>query len=214
MTDQAISRPPPRGARDRARRNRVVGVGAGLGALVMVGAAFAAVPAYRLFCQVTGYGGATNVAVMAPGAVVHDRVITVLFDANVAGGMPWDFAPAQRRFSVAAGEEGLAFYVATNPTNRTITGSATFNVSPAKAGKYFSKVQCFCFDEQVLAPGQTADMGVSFFIDPAIVNDRNLDDVTEITLSYTFFEVATQRADLVDAGAGASPLGGSGRPVR
>ena len=162
----------------------------------MVGAAFAAVPLYRVFCQVTGYGGSTNIAAMAPGHIVADRQITVKFDANLARGMAWDFRPAQRQVSVAAGEESLVFYVATNPTDRTITGSATFNVSPAKAGKYFSKIECFCFTEQVLVPGQTVDMGISFFVDPEIVNDRYLDDVTEITLSYTFFEVLRENADL------------------
>ena len=182
--------------RNPAARNRVVGMIAGLAALGMVGAAFAAVPLYRVFCQVTGYGGATNVAAMAPGHVIAGRQITVRFDANVARGMPWDFGPAQRQVSVAAGEEKLVFYVATNPTERTITGTATFNVSPAKAGKYFSKVQCFCFTEQVLTPGQTVEMGISFFVDPEIVNDRYLDDVTEITLSYTFFQVLKENADL------------------
>ena len=182
--------------RDPAAGNRAVGMIAGLAALGMVGAAFAAVPLYRVFCQVTGYGGATNVAAMAPGHVIAGRQITVRFDANVARGMPWDFGPAQRQVSVAAGEEKLVFYVATNPTERTITGTATFNVSPAKAGKYFSKVQCFCFTEQVLTPGQTVEMGISFFVDPEIVNDRYLDDVTEITLSYTFFEVLKENADL------------------
>ncbi len=182
--------------RDPAARNRAVGMIAGLAALGMVGAAFAAVPLYRVFCQVTGYGGATNVAAMAPGHVIAGRQITVRFDANVARGMPWDFGPAQRQVSVAAGEEKLVFYVATNPTERTITGTATFNVSPAKAGKYFSKVQCFCFTEQILTPGQTVEMGISFFVDPEIVNDRYLDDVTEITLSYTFFEVLKENAEL------------------
>jgi len=188
--------------RDPAARNKVVGMIAGLAALGMVGAAFAAVPLYRVFCQVTGYGGSTNVATMAPGDIVADRQITVKFDANVARGMAWDFRPARRQVSVAAGEETLVFYVATNPTGRTITGSATFNVSPAKAGKYFSKIECFCFTEQVLVPGQSVDMGISFFVDPEIVNDRYLDDVTEITLSYTFFEVLKENADLGAPGLG------------
>lgn len=189
-------------------RNRAVGIAAGLAALGMVGAAFAAVPLYRVFCQVTGYGGATNVAAMAPSQIIQDRIITVNFDANVARGMAWDFRPAQRRVSVAAGEDALAFYVATNPSDRTITGSATFNVSPAKAGKYFSKIQCFCFTEQVLTPGQTVDMGISFFVDPEIVHDRDLDDVTEITLSYTFFEVTKENAELGPVGWIFPDLGG------
>ncbi len=190
----------PQTARNSAARNQAVGVVAGFMALGMLGAAFAAVPLYRVFCQVTGYGGATNVAEIAPDQVIRDRVITVNFDANVAPGLAWNFRPAQRRVSVAAGEQALVFYVATNPSDRAITGSATFNVSPAKAGKYFSKIACFCFTEQRLVPGETVDMGITFFVDPEIVNDRDLDDVTEITLSYTFYEVSKGNADLGIAG--------------
>jgi len=189
-----------------AARNKVVGVISGLAALGMLGAAFAAVPLYRVFCQITGYAGSTNIVTVAPGYIVAGRQVTVKFDANVARGMPWEFLPAQRQVSVAAGEEALAFYVAANPTDRTITGTATFNVSPAKAGKYFSKIECFCFTKQVLAPGQSVDMGVTFFVDPEIVNDRYLDDVTEITLSYTFFEVLTENADLGAPGWGSPVL--------
>lgn len=174
-------------------RNRYTAVLASAVVVAMVGAAYASVPLYRLFCQVTGYGGTTNVAAAAPGAA-GERIITVEFDANVSGALPWDFRPAQRRVDVRVGEEGLAFYTAANPTQRPVTGSATFNVSPAKAGKYFSKVACFCFTEQTLQPGQSVDMGVAFFVDPAILDDRDLAEVNRITLSYTFFETGGAEA--------------------
>ena len=181
-----------------ARKNAIVGMVTGGIAIAMVGAAFAAVPLYRLFCQVTGYGGTTQVAAAVPGAT-GDRTFTVVFDANVAKLMPWEFYPEQRQVTVRAGEEGLAFYVARNPTDRAITGQAAFNVTPLTAGKYFSKVQCFCVDNQVLAPGQTEEMGVAFFVDPAILKDRSMIDVKVITLSYTFYEVPGQQADLAGA---------------
>lgn len=181
------------------RRNARVGVSAGLLVVTMLGASFAAVPLYRLFCQVTGYGGTTQVAAAAPGAVADERLFTIQFDANLGAHMPWKFAPDQLQQQVRAGEEGLAFYVAHNPTDRPVRGTAVFNVAPPSAGKYFNKVQCFCFEEQVLAPGETANMGVSFFVDPAILKDRGLAELRNITLSYTFYEVPKQQADLAGA---------------
>ena len=155
----------------------------------MVGLAYASVPLYRLFCQVTGYGGTPGVAAAAPGlvAAAAERVITVRFDATVNSGLPWHFEPVQRTLTVRPGEEALAFYRARNRGRAPLTGVATFNVTPLKAGAYFDKLDCFCFTEQRLEPGRVVDMPVSFFIDPAIVEDRNLDDVDTITLSYTFF---------------------------
>jgi len=151
----------------------------------MVGLAFASVPLYRLFCQVTGFGGTTQVAAAAP-AQAGTRLFTVRFNADLNQGMPWRFqAPDQ--VSLKVGESGLAFFRARNLAAAPITGTATFNVTPLKAGQYFSKVQCFCFEEQRLAPGESAELGVSFFVDPAILEDPNLDEVTTITLSYTFF---------------------------
>ena len=161
----------------------------------MVGLSFASVPLYRLFCQVTGYGGTTQVADSAPGAAA-DRVIQVRFNADVDPHLPWAFRPAQRQITVRVGEPGLAYYVARNLTDRPIVGTATFNVTPLKAGIYFDKVQCFCFDEQRLEPGQEVEMAVNFFVDPAIMDDRNLDDVKTITLSYTFFRQPGAEADL------------------
>lgn len=171
-----------RGAARNARTGLLLtGIVAG-----MVGLSFAAVPLYRLFCQVTGYGGTTQVAETVPAAVA-ERKITVRFNADVDPDLPWSFGPMQRAVTVRVGEPGMAFYRARNRSGQTTVGAATFNVTPLKAGQYFNKVQCFCFDEQKLAPGQEAEMGVSFFVDPAILEDRNLDEVKTITLSYTFF---------------------------
>ena len=169
-----------------AGRNRVTVLAAVAVVVGMVGLAFASVPLYRLFCQVTGYGGTTQVAESAP-VEVGERVVTIRFNADTARDMPWRFSPEQREISVHVGEETLAFYKAHNPADRRITGTATFNVTPLKAGVYFQKIDCFCFTEQTLEPDQTVDMPVSFFVDPAIDEDPNLDDVKTITLSYTFF---------------------------
>ena len=179
---------------DSRRRNAgtaivLAGVAAG-----MVGLAYAAVPLYQLFCQVTGFGGTTQTAGSAPG-VTGDRVMTVRFNADTAGGFAWDFRPAQREVSVRIGEEALAYYRATNDTDRIIAGTATFNVTPYKAGPYFDKIDCFCFERQILTPGESKEMAVSFFIDPDILEDRNLDDVTTITLSYTFFEADSDETE-------------------
>ncbi len=171
---------------DSGKRNAsvaliLVGVVAG-----MVGLSFAAVPLYRLFCQVTGFGGTTQVADVAPEEVL-ERAITVRFNADVARAMPWRFRPPERPVELKVGEVGLASFTAMNPSAQTVTGRATFNVTPLKAGLYFNKVACFCFDELVLGPGESAELPVTFFVDPEIAEDRNLDDVRTITLSYTFF---------------------------
>ena len=152
----------------------------------MVGLSFASVPLYRLFCQVTGFGGTTQVADAVPEVAV-DRVMTVRFNADVDPRLPWSFAPTQREVTVRVGAPGLAYYQARNLADGPVTDTSTFNVTPLKAGVYFNKVQCFCFEEQRLAAGEAMDMGVSFFVDPAIMDDPNLDEVKTITLSYTFF---------------------------
>ena len=156
----------------------------------MAGASFAAVPLYRLFCQVTGFAGTTQTAVAAPAEAL-DRVMTVRFNADVGKRLPWRFRPDQGPVELRVGEQGLAFFTAANTSNETVTGHAVFNVTPLKAGRYFTKIQCFCFDEQVLGPGETARMPVTFFVDPEIAEDPNLDDVSTITLSYTFFRTDT-----------------------
>lgn len=155
----------------------------------MVGMSYAAVPLYNIFCRVTGYGGTTQVADVAPDQVL-DRVMEVRFDANVARDMPWTFQPVETTMQVRVGESAIAYYRATNNADHPVTGTASFNVSPDKAGVYFSKIECFCFTEQVLAAGESIKMPVTFFVDPELAEDENLDKVQTITLSYTFFEVA------------------------
>ena len=150
-----------------------------------------AVPLYEMFCRVTGYGGTTQRAAAAPGAM-GARSFTIRFDAETNPQLPWGFRPAQRQVTVRAGERKLIFYVAKNLSDEPVTGTATFNVTPAKAGRYFNKIQCFCFSKQLLKPGQRVDMPVSFFIDPAILKAKNLRDVSVITLSYTFFRARKQ----------------------
>ena len=175
-------------------RNRRTAIGAAGLAVLMIGAAYAAVPLYDLFCRVTGYGGTTQIASAAP-ATAAARKITIRFDASLNRHMPWSFEAPEQPVQIAIGEQGLAFYEAHNPTDARITGTATYNVSPSKAGIYFSKIDCFCFTEQVLEPGQRVDMPVSFFVDPEILTDPEMDDVKTITLSYTFFKASeTARA--------------------
>ncbi len=168
------------------RRNARMALGfAGL-AGGMVGLAFAAVPLYDAFCRITGYGGTTQVAGAASGTVL-DRTITVEFDANVGRGLPWEFKPLQRSQTIQVGENGLAFYQVTNTSDRPIVGQATYNVTPVKMGPYFAKIDCFCFTEQLVQPGQTINMPVSYFVDPALAEDEHADEITTVTLSYTFF---------------------------
>jgi cytochrome c oxidase assembly protein subunit 11 len=150
-----------------------------------------AVPLYELFCRITGYGGTTQQADRAPGAVGERRFV-VRFDAETNPQLPWKFQPVQRQVTVRAGERKLIFYVAMNRSDAAVTGTATFNVTPPKAGRYFNKIQCFCFTRQTLKPGQRVEMPVSFFIDPEILKSKNLRDVSVITLSYTFFRARRQ----------------------
>jgi cytochrome c oxidase assembly protein subunit 11 len=163
------------------------------GAFAMVGMAYAAVPLYQMFCQVTGLGGTTQKA-EKPSEVVLDRIVTVRFDANVSPKLGWSFEPVQRTVEAHIGENMLVFYRATNTTDRKITGTATFNVAPDAAGLYFSKIECFCFKEQTLEPGQSIEMPVSFFIDPALVKDPESSRLKDITLSYTFYPVEGAKA--------------------
>lgn len=158
----------------------------------MTGLAYASVPLYRLFCQVTGYGGTPQRADSAP-SVVSDRVVNVTFTADVAGGLGWRFRPLQNSLDLKVGENKLAFYAAENLEDAPVTGQATFNVSPDTFGPYFTKIECFCFQSQTLAPGQKVEMPVSFFIDPAILDDPALKHINNVTLSYTFFRSAEQQ---------------------
>ncbi len=160
-----------------------------VGVVVLMGSlAWAAVPFYDWFCRVTGFGGTTGVAEAAPEDIL-DRTVTVRFDASKAKGMAWDFKPVEREMEVRIGETGLAFYEAHNPTDRPIAGQASYNVAPYSAGGYFQKIACFCFEEQVLEPGETVQMPVSFFVDPEMVEDLEAKYVHTITLSYTFYEI-------------------------
>ena len=180
----------------------------------MVGLSFGAVPLYKLFCQVTGFGGTTQVAEEAP-VTIGERVVTVRFNADIARDLPWYFKPEQREIKVRVGEMAMAVYTARNQSDRALVGTSTFNVTPVKAGAYFNKIECFCFEEQTLAPGERADFPVSFFVDPEIVEDRRLDDVTTITLSYTFFargEGMTEAALADDAAEVSRPDAAGPRP--
>lgn len=152
---------------------------------LMTGLAWASVPFYRLFCQATGLNGTTGRGISAPGAVDHQ--MTVAFDTNVSPNMPWRFRPEARSDTVAVGARDMAFFLATNTSDHPITGTATFNVQPDIAGRYFKKIQCFCFTQQTLKPGETARMPVIFYVDPAILSDPDAKDLQTITLSYTFY---------------------------
>src|SRR5687767_1880954 len=169
-----------------ARRNGRTAALAFLLVVAMAGLAFASVPLYRLFCQATGFGGTTQRATAAPTESTP-TVVTVRFDAKTAPDLPWEFRPLIGAVQVRPGEPREVFYRATNRSNAAVTGTATFNVTPAKSGIYFDKLQCFCFNEQRLEAGESRDMGVSFFVDPDLVKDPGTSDVRTITLSYTMF---------------------------
>jgi cytochrome c oxidase assembly protein subunit 11 len=180
------------------RRHRRVALAAAAVAVGMVGLAYASVPLYRMFCQVTGFGGTTQRASKPANAII-DRKITVHFDANVAPGLNWRFEPVVPSMTLKIGENGLAFYRATNKSDRPVVGTATFNVTPEQLGIFFNKLECFCFKEQRLEPGETIEMPVSFFIDPAVEKDEFARTLAHVTLSYTFYATDTQ------VGAAATP---------
>lgn len=175
---------PPDLRRPDLRRKAIPLVAVGLG---MAGLAWAAVPLYDMFCRVTGFGGTTQVATEGSDRVL-ERMVTVRFDASTVRGMPWEFRPVQTKIQLRIGETALAFYEAYNPTDRVIAGTASYNVSPFSVGGYFAKIDCFCFTEQVLQPGQRVTMPVTFYVDPKMVDDPETEGVTTITLSYTFYE--------------------------
>jgi cytochrome c oxidase assembly protein subunit 11 len=172
-----------------AQKNARTALMAALFAAAMVGLAFASVPLYRAFCQLTGFDGTPLRAERAPGAVAGQ--IGVRFDANVHPGLPWRFEPVQKTIRIAPGARTQIFYRATNLSARTITGQAVFNVTPDTAGQYFNKIECFCFTEQTLKPGQSVEMPVIFYVDPKLRQDDGTKAIDEITLSYTFYPVET-----------------------
>ncbi len=161
---------------------------------VMIALSFAAVPLYKIFCQATGFGGTTQRASQGAAATI-DRRIDIRFNADTNRELPWVFKPNQRSVTLKVGETGLATFHAHNSGAEPLVGTAVYNVTPEKAGKYFVKIQCFCFTQQMLKPQESADLPVAFYVDPAISNDHNLDDVTVITLSYTFYKAQSQALD-------------------
>ena len=181
-------------------------------AAAMLALGFAAVPLYRIFCQVTGFGGTTQRATEAEAdlasrmaASAGGKTYSIRFDASIERGLPWDFRPAQVTDTVSIGQRDMAVYLARNNSDRPITGTATFNVEPEQAGAYFNKIQCFCFTEQTLQPGQEVRMPVLYYVDPAALDDPNMEGVEQITLSYTFHESVadTQESDKQPSGPGA-----------
>jgi cytochrome c oxidase assembly protein subunit 11 len=180
-----------------AQRNKRVGLMALLFALAMLGLGYASVPLYRLFCQVTGFGGTTQRASEAQAAAISTSgdTITIRFDANVERGMPWQFRPENTTDTIQLGGRRMAIYLARNTSDRPVTGRATFNVTPEQAGRYFNKIDCFCFTEQTLQPGQEVRMPVVYFVDPKMLDDADAKAIEEITLSYTFHPIAAPVAD-------------------
>src|SRR5437773_9890508 len=171
----------------------------------MVGLSFASVPLYRLFCQATGLGGTTQRAAAAPKEVA-DAIITVRFDAATAPELGWEFRPLTTGLRVHPGEQNEVFYRAVNRGAGPVTGTATYNVTPTKSGIYFDKLQCFCFTEQRLLPGESRDMGVSFFVDPDVLRDPNTRELRAITLSYTMFRAPEGKSPAVSAGPAAATV--------
>ncbi|MBJ7415637.1 MAG: cytochrome c oxidase assembly protein [Niveispirillum sp.] len=202
--------PEPNSQTNLGQRNTRTAVKLGVVVAGMVGLSFASVPLYDLFCRVTGFGGTTMVAQKAPDKAL-ERVVTVRFNADVNNSINWDFKPDTHAVDVHVGEAMTIAYRAKNLEDRAVIGTATYNVTPEKAGQYFNKIQCFCFTEQKLEPGQSIDMPVNFYVDPAMADDPEMADVKTITLSYTFFRAADQSAALPTPGKGAAagPLDGA-----
>ena len=173
----------------------------------MMGLAYAAVPLYEAFCKATGFNGTPLVALEGERPIVA-RTVQVRFDSNIDSNLPWRFEPLQREVKVQLGEEKLVHFRATNISQRPIVGTATYNVTPERSAAWFNKVQCFCFTEQLLQPGQSVDMPVVFFVDAEMAKDRRYDDIRTITLSYTFYEAKTERAKIL---LGGTPANGTGK---
>jgi cytochrome c oxidase assembly protein subunit 11 len=184
------------------RRDGVVALALAALVAAMTGLAFASVPLYRMFCQATGYGGVPQRAERAPDQIL-DRTIRIRFDGNVDPALPWTFAPEKRLIDIKIGETTLAYFKASNTSNAPVSGTAVFNVVPELAGRYFTKIECFCFKQQTLAPGASVEMPVTFFVDPKIVDDEDTKNISEITLSYTFYRTG-------EPGVAAAPAANSG----
>lgn len=176
------------------QKNRTVGLKLAAGGLFMLALAFVSVPLYNLYCKKTGFGGATQVAAApAPEDVILNRTVKIRFNADVSPGLPWNFKPVANEVEVKIGEAQKIIYHAVNNGKTDEVGVAMYNVQPDRAGLYFNKVQCFCFDEKLLKPGESAELPVQFFVDPAIAKDKQMDDVKTITLSYTFFAAKSDK---------------------
>jgi cytochrome c oxidase assembly protein subunit 11 len=194
----------PRTTNPTRRRDIVVAAACGVFVAAMVGAAYAAVPLYNWFCRATGFGGTPQIATSAPSHVL-DRKIKVRFDANVSGGLPWRFEPEQNVVEVRIGEVVTVSYKVVNEAARETVGIASYNVSPPTVGAYFSKINCFCFNEQRLKAGEVRDMDVVFFVDPALAKDAEQDGLDVITLSYTMYPVRQAEPPRVEGGAARTP---------
>ena len=188
-TPQPPTASPKADVRRGLTRDAMVASICGFVVVLMVGASFAAVPFYNWFCRATGFNGTTQVATSAPSAAPLARKITVRFDSNIAGGLPWKFEPEENEVEIRIGEVKTIFYKVTNQSARTTTGQAAYNVAPLTVGSYFEKINCFCFTEQTMAPGETREMPVVFYVDPSIVKDSDNDTLNTVTLSYTFYPV-------------------------
>src|ERR1017187_5856274 len=183
-----MTAPAPRDDKRRLRRDVLVAAACGAFVALMVGAAYASVPLYTWFCKTTGFGGTTQVAERAPDQVLG-RTLTIRFDSNVTPGLPWKFEPEQNEIQVRIGEVATVHYRIVNETAREITAMASYNVAPPQVGSYFTKINCFCFTEQRLKAGETREMTVVFYVDPAIAKDHDQDALNSITLSYTFYRM-------------------------
>jgi cytochrome c oxidase assembly protein subunit 11 len=202
MEQQPTTPQPPTPSRKPARlgRDAVVASICAMGVVLMIGAAYAAVPFYNWFCRETGFNGTTQVAISAPSTAPLARTVAVRFDSNVAPGLPWKFEPEQTEIQVRIGEVVTVYYTVTNLAARTTTGQAAYNVAPLTVGKYFEKINCFCFTEQTMAPGEKRQMPVVFYVDPSIAADSENDGLNTITLSYTFYPVRDPAPQPVAAG--------------
>jgi cytochrome c oxidase assembly protein subunit 11 len=187
MAQEPTSRPTK--PAQRLGRDALVAAICGLVVVLMVGAAYAAVPFYNWFCRATGFNGTTQVATAAPTGKPLARTIAVRFDSNIAGGLPWKFEPEKTEIKVHIGEVTTVYYTVTNESARSTTGQAAYNVAPLTVGAYFEKINCFCFTEQTFGPGEKRELAVVFYVDPSIVEDHDNDSLSAITLSYTFYPV-------------------------
>jgi cytochrome c oxidase assembly protein subunit 11 len=190
--------PQPQPGPSGTRRDVIVAASCGAFVALMVGAAYAAVPFYNWFCRTTGYAGTPQVSKAAPAATLA-RQVTIRFDANVTGGLPWKFEPERNAIDLKIGEVATIYYRVTNQSARETTGQAAYNVSPPTVGAYFTKINCFCFTQQSMKPGESRDMAVVFYVDPALAKDSDQDDLNSITLSYTFYPVREEEPPALQA---------------